>query len=180
MMMIYETPLRDLLRIEPRVFGDARGFFLETYQQSRFQTAGLPATFVQDNQSRSQRGTLRGLHFQSPQPQGKLIFVISGEIWDVAVDLRRSSPTFGQWYGVTLNETNHWQLYVPEGFAHGFCVLSETADVFYKCTSGYAPECEHTLLWNDPDLNIPWPVSEPLLSAKDQRGSKLKDLNCFP
>lgn len=179
-MNVIETPLHDLVRIEPRVFGDARGFFLETYQQAQFQQAGLPTTFVQDNQSRSQRGTLRGLHFQSPQPQGKLVFVITGEIWDVAVDLRRSSPTFGQWYGVTLNALNHWQLYVPEGFAHGFCVLSDSADVIYKCTSGYAPVHEQTLLWNDPDLNIPWPVSDPLLSAKDQRGQRWRDLECFP
>jgi dTDP-4-dehydrorhamnose 3,5-epimerase len=179
-MKIFETPVKDLLRIEPRVFGDARGFFLETFQQARFTEAGLPATFVQDNQSRSQRGTLRGLHYQLPQPQGKLIYVIRGEIWDVAVDLRRSSPTFGQWYGVTLNETNHWQLYVPEGFAHGFCVTSDSADVFYKCTSRYAPEHERTLLWNDPELNIPWPVATPLLSAKDQRGQTWRDLQCFP
>ncbi|MES2793645.1 MAG: dTDP-4-dehydrorhamnose 3,5-epimerase [Planctomycetota bacterium] len=179
-MKIIETPLAGVLRIEPRVFGDARGFFLETYQQTRFQDAGLPATFIQDNQSRSQRGTLRGLHFQSPQPQGKLIFAIRGEIWDVAVDLRRSSPTFGQWYAVTLNETNHWQLYVPEGFAHGFCVLSETADVIYKCTSAYAPQHEQSLLWNDPELGIPWPISDPLLSGKDQRGVRLQDLKCFP
>ena len=176
-MHIFETPLAGLLRLEPGVFGDARGFFLETYQQSRFQQAGLPTTFVQDNHSHSQRGTLRGLHFQSPQPQGKLIFVIRGEIWDVAVDLRRDSPTFAQWYGVTLNETNHWQLYVPEGFAHGFCVTSDTADVIYKCTSGYAPQFEQTILWNDPDLKIPWPVTNPLLSVKDQRGRPLRDLN---
>ena len=179
-MKISETPLKNLLRIEPRVFGDARGFFLETYQQTRFQHAGLPATFVQDNQSRSQRGTLRGLHFQSPQPQGKLIFVVRGEIWDVAVDLRSSSSTFGQWYGVTLSETNHWQLYVPEGFAHGFCVVSEIADVIYKCTTAYAPEHEQSLLWNDPDLEISWPIADPLLSLKDQRGSRLKDLKSLP
>lgn len=179
-MKVIETPLSGLLRIEPRVFGDARGCFLETYQQSRFERTGLPTGFVQDNHSRSQRGILRGLHFQSPQPQGKLIYVVRGEIWDVAVDLRRSSATFGQWYGVTLSESNHWQLYVPEGFAHGFCVLSETADVIYKCTSYYAPEHEQTLIWNDPELKIPWPVADPLLSAKDRQGLPLSKLDCFP
>jgi dTDP-4-dehydrorhamnose 3,5-epimerase len=178
-MTVFETPLSGLLRIEPRVFGDQRGFFLETFQQRRFEAAGLAGNFVQDNQSRSQRGTLRGLHFQLPRTQAKLVFVISGEIWDVAVDVRRSSPTFGQWYGVTLNETNHWQLYIPEGFAHGFCVLSETADVIYKCTDYYAPECEKSLRWDDPDLAIPWPVTNPLLSPKDQQGKRLAELECY-
>src|SRR4051812_1402499 len=152
-MNVLATPLAGLLRIEPRVFGDSRGYFLETYQQARFMDRGMPGPFVQDNSSRSRRGTLRGLHFQSPQPQAKLVFVTRGEIWDVAVDLRRSSATFGQWYGVTLSEFNHWQLYVPEGFAHGFCVISEEADVSYKCTGYYAPANEQTLLWNDPELN---------------------------
>lgn len=175
-MQIIETPLPGLLRIEPRAFGDARGFFLETFQQNRFQRAGLPTSFVQDNHSRSVRGTLRGLHYQSPQPQGKLIFTVRGEIWDVAVDVRPGSPTYGQWYGVTLSETNHWQLYVPPGFAHGFCVVSEIADIVYKCTDFYAPEFEQTIVWNDPDLNIPWPVSNPILSAKDQRGQRLHEL----
>lgn len=179
-MNVIPTPLAGLLRIEPRVFGDSRGFFSETFQSQRYAQAGLPAEFVQDNHSRSQRGILRGLHFQSPLPQGKLIFAVRGEIWDVAVDLRRSSATFGQWYGVTLSEWNHWQLYVPEGFAHGFAVVSEVADVIYKCTSRYAPEFEQTLAWNDPELNIPWPVANPLLSAKDQRGLPLSELQCFP
>jgi dTDP-4-dehydrorhamnose 3,5-epimerase len=178
-MTVFETPLSGLFRIEPRVFGDQRGFFLETFQQRRFEAAGLAGNFVQDNQSRSQCGTLRGLHFQLPRTQAKLVFVISGEIWDVAVDVRRSSPTFGQWYGVTLNETNHWQLYIPEGFAHGFCVLSETADVIYKCTDYYAPECEKSLRWDDPDLAIPWPVTNPLLSPKDQQGKRLAELECY-
>jgi dTDP-4-dehydrorhamnose 3,5-epimerase len=178
-MTVFETPLSGLFRIEPRVFGDQRGFFLETFQQRRFEATGLGGNFVQDNQSRSQRGTLRGLHFQLPRTQAKLVFVISGEIWDVAVDVRRSSPTFGQWYGVTLNETNHWQLYIPEGFAHGFCVLSETADVIYKCTDYYAPECEKSLRWDDPDLAIPWPVTNPLLSPKDQQGKRLAELECY-
>ena len=175
-MKIIETPLPGVVRIEPRAFGDTRGFFLETFQEARFRQGGLPASFVQDNHSRSVRGTLRGLHFQSPQPQGKLIFAIRGEIWDVAVDVRQDSPTYGQWYGVTLSESNHWQLYVPAGFAHGFCVVSEIADIVYKCTDYYAPQFEQTILWNDPDLNIPWPVTNPILSAKDQRGQRLQDL----
>jgi len=179
-MIIHPTPLSGLFRIEPRVFGDQRGFFLETFQQERFEAAGLSGRFVQDNHSRSQHGTLRGLHFQRPRPQTKLVTVIRGEIWDVAVDVRQSSPTFGQWYGVTLNETNHWQLYVPEGFAHGFCVLSESADVIYKCTDFYAPSCEQSLLWNDPALEIHWPIDNPLLSAKDKQGRLLADLECYP
>lgn len=179
-MNVVETPLPGLLRIEPRVFGDPRGFFLETFRQTRYDGIGLPAEFVQDNHSRSPYGILRGLHFQSPQPQGKLIFVVRGEIWDVVVDLRKSSATFGQWYGVTLSDQNHWQLYVPEGFAHGFCVTSDSADVIYKCSDYYAPEHEQTLLWNDPDLNIPWPVANPLLSAKDRQGRPLSELPCFP
>ncbi|MDB5390578.1 MAG: dTDP-4-dehydrorhamnose 3,5-epimerase [Planctomycetaceae bacterium] len=179
-MTDYETHLAGLFRIEPRVFGDQRGFFLETFQQRRFEAAGLSGNFIQDNQSRSQRGTLRGLHFQLPRTQAKLVFVIRGEIWDVAVDVRKSSPTFGQWYGVTLSETNHWQLYIPEGFAHGFCVVSETADVVYKCTDYYAPDCEKSLKWDDPDLAIPWPVTDPLLSAKDQQGKRLAELECCP
>lgn len=178
-MTVFETHLAGLFRIEPRVFGDQRGFFLETYQQRKFEAAGLSGNFVQDNQSRSQYGTLRGLHFQLPRPQAKLVFVVQGEIWDVAVDLRRSSPTFGQWYAATLNATNHWQLYIPEGFAHGFCVLSETADVIYKCTEYYAPECEQALQWNDPDLSIPWPVTNPLLSAKDRLGRRVSELACY-
>lgn len=178
-MNVIATPLCGLFRIEPRVFGDRRGFFLETFQRARFAAAGLPSDFVQDNHSRSQRGILRGLHYQSPQPQGKLIGVIQGEIWDVAVDLRRSSPTFGQWYAVTLNAVNHWQLFVPEGFAHGFCVLSDSADVIYKCTSPYAPAHEQTLQWNDAELNIPWPVTNPILSDKDQYGRPLSEIHCF-
>jgi len=178
-MTVLKTPLPGLFRIEPRVFGDQRGFFLETFQKERFEAAGLCGNFVQDNQSRSQRGTLRGLHFQRPRAQAKLVFVVRGEIWDVAVDVRRSSPTFGQWYGVTLSESNHWQLYVPQGFAHGFCVLSESADVIYKCTEYYAPDCEHSLAWNDPVLGIPWPIIDPLLSAKDKQGRLLEDLECY-
>lgn len=178
-MIVHQTPFAGLFRIEPRVFGDSRGFFLETFQQERFEAQGLRGKFVQDNQSRSQRGTLRGLHFQNPRAQAKLIYVVQGEIWDVVVDLRRGSPTFGQWYGVTLNETNHWQLYVPEGFAHGFCVTSESADVIYKCTEFYVPACEHSLLWNDPALGIPWPISEPLLSPKDRQGRLFNELKYY-
>ena len=175
-MPILTTPLEGLLLLEPKVFGDERGFFLETFHTHRFAAAGLPEAFLQDNHSRSVRGTLRGLHFQQPHAQGKLVTVIRGEIWDAVVDLRHTSPTFGQWYGVTLNDDNHRQLYVPTGFAHGFCVLSDWADVVYKCTEFYHPECEQTLLWNDPAVGIPWPIREPLLSVKDQRGRTLAEL----
>jgi dTDP-4-dehydrorhamnose 3,5-epimerase len=180
-MQVHPTPLAGLLLIEPRVFADARGFFLETYQQSRFVELGLPTTWVQDNLSRSGRGTLRGLHYQRQNPQGKLVFVTRGAVFDVAVDLRRSSPTFGQWYGSELSDENHRQLYVPPGFAHGFCVLSEVADFAYKCTSGYDPKDERTLLWNDPELGVAWPAVEPrILSAKDERGVRLRDAEVYP
>lgn len=179
-MQIKETDLPGVLIIKPRVFEDARGFFKETYERNRYREAGIPLDFVQDNISRSARGTLRGLHFQIQHPQGKLVQVLRGEILDVAVDLRRDSAHFGKWTSVTLSETNHQQLYVPPGFAHGFCVLSESADVFYKCTDFYHPEYERTLLWNDPDVNIDWPLDvEPLLSEKDLKGSPLSELECF-
>jgi len=164
-----------LVLIAPRVFGDARGFFLETYQQSRYSEFGIEAHFDQDNLSFSARGVLRGLHFQSPQAQAKLVSVVAGEVFDVAVDVRRGSPTFGLWAGVHLSGENRWQFYIPKGFAHGFCVLSETAYFSYKCAGYYAPAHERSLHWADPDLNINWPLESPTLSAKDLAGIRLRD-----
>ena len=180
-MNIIATELPGLLIIEPKVFGDARGFFFESYQRDRYRDAGVDCEFVQDNYSRSCRGTLRGLHYQITTPQGKLVQVTRGEVFDVAVDLRRSSPTFGRFVGVVLNETNHRQLYVPPGFAHGFCVTSEIAGFAYKCTQFYNPADERTLLWNDPALGIIWPDLEPrILSAKDERGIPLSQAETYP
>ena len=164
---ITPTTLPGVQIIEPDVYRDERGFFLEVYRAARFSTAGLPAAFVQDNHSRSARGTLRGLHWQWRRPQAKLVRVVIGEIFDVAVDVRRGSPTFGRWVGVSLSADNLRQTFVPEGFAHGFCVLSETADVEYKCTDYYDPAGESGLPWDDPAVAITWPLSSPLLSAKD-------------
>ncbi len=179
-MQISHPPLSGLVQMEPRAFADMRGFFLETFQSPRFSEAGLPTTWVQDNVSRSKRGTIRGLHYQHRQPQGKLVYVIHGAIWDVAVDLRKSSHTFGQYYAVELSDENHRQLYIPPGFAHGFCALSETADVFYKCTALYQPGDERTLLWNDPVLGIEWPTIEPrLLSHKDEQGIPLHHADVY-
>lgn len=176
-MTVRETTLPGVLVVEPRVFGDARGFFLERYHAERYAEAGISAAFVQDNHSRSSRGTLRGLHFQRRHPQGKLVEAVRGRIWDVAVDLRPGSPTFGQWEGVTLTEDSHRQLWVPPGFAHGFCVLSDEADVLYKCTDVYRPDDESGVRWDDPDLGIEWPLDEtPLLSAKDHALPLLADL----
>ncbi len=175
------TPLEGLVVIEPRVFADERGFFLETFQARRYQEAGLPAEWVQDNLSRSQRGTLRGLHYQLHYPQGKLVSVTRGAVWDVAVDLRKSSPTFGRWHAEELSDENHRQMYLPPGFAHGFCVLSESADFTYKCTGYYRPEDERTLLWNDPEIGIAWPeMGTRVLSAKDQKGTLLRDAVVYP
>lgn len=180
-MNVIATELAGLLLIEPKVFGDARGFFLESYQRDRYRDAGLDVEFVQDNYSRSRRGTLRGLHYQITSPQGKLVQVTRGEVYDVAVDLRRSSSTFGKSFGVVLNEENHRQLYLPPGFAHGFCVVSEFADFAYKCTQFYNPADERTLLWNDPVLNIEWPDIEPrILSAKDEHGVLFRDAETYP
>ncbi len=180
-MNVIATELPGLMIIEPNVFGDARGFFFESYQRDRYRDAGLECEFVQDNYSRSCRGTLRGLHYQITSPQGKLVQVTRGEVYDVAVDLRRSSPTFGRSVGVILNETNHRQLYVPPGFAHGFCVTSDIADFAYKCTQFYNPADERTLLWSDPALAISWPDLEPrILSAKDERGVPLCDAETYP
>ncbi|MEM0963580.1 MAG: dTDP-4-dehydrorhamnose 3,5-epimerase [Bacteroidota bacterium] len=170
-MTVHETSLPGVLLIDPRVFGDERGFFLERYHAGRYAEAGIDAAFVQDNHSRSRRGTLRGLHFQKRHPQGKLVECVAGHIWDAVVDLRRGSPTFGTWEGFDLDADGHRQLWVPPGFAHGFCVLSETADVLYKCTDVYHPEDEGGLAWDDPTIGIEWPVATPLLSEKD-RGYK--------
>jgi dTDP-4-dehydrorhamnose 3,5-epimerase len=175
-IQIQDLPLNGLRLIEPPVHTDPRGYFFELHHQARFEQLGLDATLVQDNVSRSRRDVLRGLHFQAPAWQGKLVSVLQGEIFDVAVDLRRDSPTFGQWHGVCLSEDNHRQLWVPPGFAHGFCVTSDEARVLYKCSAFYDPAHEHTLLWNDPDLGISWPVARPLISEKDARGKRLREL----
>lgn len=166
-MEVEQTSLSGVLLIKPRVFGDARGFFLETYSEKRYQEAGVRATFVQDNHSRSTRGVLRGLHYQLKNPQGKLVSVNRGEVFDVAVDIREGSPTFGQWHGVILNDTNHHQLYVPPGFAHGFVVLSDVVDFSYKCTDYYNPDDEQGIRWDDPAINIQWPITNTMLSEKD-------------
>jgi dTDP-4-dehydrorhamnose 3,5-epimerase len=181
-MNVAATAIPDVLMIEPRVFGDARGFFLEGYSARGFrQATGLSVDFVQDNHSRSRRGVLRGLHYQVRQAQGKLVSVVCGAVFDVAVDIRRSSPGFGQWVGMELSEDNHRQLWLPPGIAHGFLVLSERVDVFYKTTDYYAPEHERVILWNDPDIEIEWPLAdEPLLSQKDRAGLPLKQAECFP
>lgn len=180
-MNIIETALPGVLIIEPRVFGDSRGFFMETWNAAAFAGAGLDLDFVQDNHSRSQKGVLRGLHFQNPGPQGKLVRVTQGAVFDVAVDLRASSPTFGQWVGAELSADNRRMLWVPEGFAHGFLTLTDDTDFLYKCTAPYAPQSEHTLAWNDPDVGIDWPVtgSEPIISDKDARGLALADVPVF-
>lgn len=174
-----DTEIADVKIIEPTVFGDARGYFMETYSEKEFSDAGISVKFVQDNESRSRKGVLRGLHFQKKNPQGKLVRVIEGEVFDVAVDLRKASATFGKWVGVTLSAENKKQFYIPEGFAHGFVVLSETASFVYKCTRLYAPGDEGGLLWNDPQVGIRWPVGEnftPILSEKDTKNPTLDKL----
>jgi dTDP-4-dehydrorhamnose 3,5-epimerase len=178
-MEIIETPIKDLVIIKPRVFEDARGFFCETYNEERYQAAGIKQHFVQDNQSKSSYGVIRGLHFQlAPYSQAKLVSVSVGAVWDVAVDLRRNSSTFGQWYGVELTAENHLQFLIPQGFAHGFSVLSETALFTYKCDNLYHPEVDGGLMFNDPDLNIDWkiPVDKAIISDKDMKHPLLKDL----
>ncbi|MFC1633238.1 dTDP-4-dehydrorhamnose 3,5-epimerase [Planctomycetota bacterium] len=175
-MNVIETKLAGVVLLEPDVYADERGFFLETWNQKRYENVGIREPFVQDNASFSQKGILRGLHFQNPQSQGKLVQVLSGEVMDVAIDIRLGSPTFGQWIGTTLSGVNHRQMYIPPGFAHGYFVTSETAFFSYKCTNFYNPAKEHGIVWNDPDLNIDWPVREPLLSSKDAGYSRLKDL----
>jgi dTDP-4-dehydrorhamnose 3,5-epimerase len=174
-MIIETTSLPGVLLIKPDVFGDSRGYFLESWNRRRYAEAGLDRDFVQDNLSLSRRGILRGLHFQNPNAQGKLVQVLQGEVFDMAVDIRQGSPTFGQWYGAILSEANHHQLWVPEGFAHGFCVTSDMALFSYKCTEFYNPATEFSLRWDDPDLAITWPVENPILSAKDQGAPRLKD-----
>ena len=176
MITVTETTLPDVVVIEPRVFDDERGFFLESFNARDFAKAGLPSHFVQDNHSRSTQGVLRGLHYQYPAWQGKLVRALVGEIFDVAVDIRRDSPHFGQWFGLILSAQNHKQLYVPPGFAHGFVVLSDTADFEYKCTDYYDPSDEGSILWSDPDLDIPWPIANPVLSTKDESAKRLVDL----
>lgn len=181
-MDFIQTDIPDVLILQPRVFGDERGFFMETYRAEEFSRAGIRYNFVQDNHSGSRQGILRGLHFQIRQPQGKLVRAIAGEIFDVAVDLRRSSSTFGKWVGATLSGENKQQLWVPPGFAHGFYVASPWAEVVYKATDYYAPEWERTLLWNDPDLNIQWPLIEgqsPSLSPKDAEGVPFSKIESF-
>ncbi len=175
-MTTIETDLPGLLLFEPRVFEDGRGAFMECYHADRYRAHGLDVEFVQDNLSRSKRGVLRGLHFQKRYPQGKLIWVVRGTVYDVAVDLRPGSPTFGQHAAVELSEANGRQLYVPPGFAHGFCALSDRADVFYKCTDVYHPDDEGGLRWNDPALGIDWPIAEPILSERDRQHPTLAEL----
>jgi dTDP-4-dehydrorhamnose 3,5-epimerase len=175
-MEVVELSLSGLKLVKPRVFGDERGFFLETFRAERYAAAGMAVEFVQDNHSRSVRGTLRGLHYQSSPGQTKLLRVVSGKIFDVAVDIRPASPTFGAWEGVYLDAEDHHQLFVPIGFAHGFCVVSETADVLYKVSSPYDASTECTLRWNDPDIGVVWPVDSPVLSARDQVGEPLAEL----
>jgi dTDP-4-dehydrorhamnose 3,5-epimerase len=180
-LQVFAAELPGLMLIQPKVFRDARGFFLESYNEAAIAELGISAMFKQDNHSRSQRGVLRGLHYQvSPHEQGKLVRVIRGEIFDVAVDIRRGSPTLGQWFGTRLNDENLFMMWIPAGFAHGFLVLSDVADVLYKTTDYYAAQCERTIAWNDPDLAIQWPLSTaPLLSHKDQLGEKFADTEFF-
>jgi dTDP-4-dehydrorhamnose 3,5-epimerase len=175
-----QTSLPGVLLIEPKVFTDARGFFLETYNAARFRDIGIEATFVQDNQSRSARGVLRGLHYQEPKPQGKLVRCTRGSLFDVAVDIRKGSPHRGKWYGVELSEENMRMLWIPPGFAHGFCATSDLADLSYKCTELYDAQSDRSILWNDPDIGIEWPISHPLLSPKDAGAPRLKDAPVLP
>jgi dTDP-4-dehydrorhamnose 3,5-epimerase len=175
-MKVTPTRLPEVLLVEPRVFRDARGAFFETWAAARYAEAGIPGPFVQDNISRSTRGVLRGLHLQHPHGQGKLVSALDGEVFDVAVDVRTSSRTFGQWVGVTLSCENGLQLWIPPGFAHGFCVLSEEATFHYKCTDAYHPECESTVRWDDPAIGIEWPVTEPILNEKDRGAPVLAEI----
>ena len=181
-MKFIPTEIPDVIIIEPDVFGDHRGFFMESWHAEKFAEGGIDAQFVQDNHSRSNQGILRGLHYQIEQPQGKLVRVLSGEVFDVAVDLRRDSPTFGKWFGMTLNDIDKKMLWVSPGFAHGFYVVSEQADFFYKCTELYAPEHERAIRWDDPDLAIDWPITsgqEPVLAPKDTAAKSFKDAEVY-
>lgn len=175
-MKFIETPLSGCVVIEPQVFGDSRGFFYESYNAAKYREAGIDRKFVQSNVSRSARGVLRGLHYQWPRPQGKLVSVLEGEVYDVAVDIRHGSPTFGQWAGVMLTAENHRHFWVPEGFAHGFCVLSEYATFSYQCTDLYDAKADGGIRWNDPAIGIDWPLSQPLLSDKDGKTPLLADV----
>ncbi len=175
-MKVVTCDIPGLLVIEPKVFGDARGFFLESWNEARYREAGLDAHFVQDNVSFSRRGTLRGMHFQNPNPQGKLLQVLEGEVFDVAVDIRRPSKTFGKWHGLLLSGENKRQFYIPPGFAHGFLVMSETALFQYKCTEIYSPQDEMALRWDDPEVGIQWPIKNPLLSERDAKALHLRDI----
>ncbi len=175
-MKVTETSIAGLLIVETKAFGDERGVFLETYHADRYAAAGIPARFVQSNFAHSRKGVLRGLHYQLGRPQAKLVQVLRGEVFDIAVGLRRGSPTFGRWEGITLSSANHRQLFVPEGFAHGYCVLSNDADFAYQCTDYYAPEEERGIRWDDPDIGIDWPEGERIVSAKDQALPFLRDM----
>ena len=176
-MEVIQTEIPDVKIVQPKVYGDERGFFLETFEQKRYQEMlGINLNFVQDNHSRSQKGVLRGLHFQTKNPQGKLVRVVRGKVFDVAVDIRKDSKTYGKWVGVILSEDNKTQLWIPPGLAHGFLVLSDIADFEYKCTNYYDPTSEACLLWNDPTVNIEWTISNPILSEKDKLGKTLKEL----
>lgn len=175
-MIIKTTSLEGVLIIEPDIFRDNRGFFLETFNQNRYAEYGIARTFVQDNLSFSVKGTLRGLHFQNQHPQAKLVQAITGEVFDVAVDIRPGSDTFGRWEGIHLSDQNKRQLFIPEGFAHGFCVLSETAHFLYKCTDFYTPEDEGGIIWSDPDIAIDWPIQNPIVSDKDKQFPRLSEL----
>lgn len=179
-MNVIQTSLPGVLLLQPKVYRDDRGFFLETYRTDRFREIGIPDTFVQDNHSRSQRGVLRGLHYQEPNAQGKLVRCPRGAIFDVAVDIRKGSPHFGKWFGVELNETNQQMLWVPAGFAHGFCALADGTDVLYKVTALYDPSGDRSILWNDPEIGIEWPVSDPRLSPKDAAAPRLRDAASLP
>jgi len=181
-MKVIETNIPDVKIIEPAIYGDERGFFMETWNQKLFEekVTGKPSLFVQDNHSKSKKGILRGLHYQTENTQGKLVRVISGKVFDVVVDIRKDSETFGQWVGVELSAENNRQLWIPEGFAHGFYVVSDEAEFVYKCTDYYNPNAEHTLLWNDDSINIDWQIKEgPILSEKDINGKKLSEINCL-
>ena len=176
-MNVIPTPIKDLLVIEPNVFVDNRGFFMETYALEQYRAIGIGVNFLQDNLSYSHRGVLRGLHFQNPKSQGKLLYVLQGEVYDVAVDIRRSSATFGNWFGIILSGENKRQFWVPPGFAHGFCVTSETVLFSYKCSDYYSPENEHVIRYDDPDIGIQWPNQSPLLSIKDSRAPRLSAMD---
>jgi dTDP-4-dehydrorhamnose 3,5-epimerase len=182
-MEFIPTEIPEVVLIRPKVFADARGYFFESWEERKFKGAGLDVRFVQDNHSHSVRNVLRGLHYQLQQPQGKLVRVTAGEVFDVAVDIRRSSPTFGRWVGVRLSAENHCMLWVPPGFAHGYLTLSDSADFVYRCTDFYSPAHERAILWNDPDVNIHWPLqtdSSPIVSSRDAAGVGLRDADCFP